>query len=108
MKREAATLALATGTLVSPVAAWGQAEPAATGPAGGVVVSATRSERNSFDVPVSIDRIDAAAIRDGQPQNNLSESLVRVPGVVVQNRNNYAQDLQVSSRGFGARAQFGV
>src|SRR5690606_22175418 len=32
----------------------------------------------------------------------------RIPGIVVQNRQNYAQDLQVSSRGFGARAAFGV
>jgi iron complex outermembrane receptor protein len=39
---------------------------------------------------------------------NLSESLSRVPGVVVQNRQNYSQDLQISSRGFGSRAQFGV
>jgi iron complex outermembrane receptor protein len=39
---------------------------------------------------------------------NLSESLSRVPGVVVQNRQNYSQDLQISSRGFGAHAQFGV
>jgi iron complex outermembrane receptor protein len=31
-----------------------------------------------------------------------------VPGIVVQNRQNYAQDLQISSRGFGARATFGV
>ena len=39
---------------------------------------------------------------------NLSETLVRVPGIVAQNRQNYAQDLQISSRGFGARATFGV
>ncbi|MFA5677199.1 MAG: TonB-dependent receptor [Pseudomonas sp.] len=39
---------------------------------------------------------------------NLSESLQRVPGLVALNRQNYAQDLQISSRGFGARAQFGV
>ncbi len=39
---------------------------------------------------------------------NLSESLVRVPGIVALNRWNYAQDLQISSRGFGARATFGV
>ena len=39
---------------------------------------------------------------------NLSESLGRVPGIVVQNRQNYAQDLQISSRGFGARSTFGV
>ncbi len=106
MKRPAATLTLATAALLAP----GAAAPQGSGgeAPGGVVVSATRSERPSFDVPVSIDRVDAEAIRDGQPQVNLSEPLVRVPGVVVQNRNNYAQDLQVSSRGFGARAQFGV
>ena len=39
---------------------------------------------------------------------NLSETLVRIPGVVANNRQNYAQDLQISSRGFGARATFGV
>ncbi len=42
------------------------------------------------------------------PQINLSEAIARVPGLVVANRNNYAQDLQISSRGFGARAGFGV
>ena len=109
MKHAAATLAFATGALIAPCGAWAQAEPAGSAEApAGVVVSATRSERNAFDVPVSIDRIDAGTIRDGQVQNSLSEPLVRVPGLVVQNRNNYAQDLQVSSRGFGARAQFGV
>src|SRR4030095_289430 len=30
------------------------------------------------------------------------------PGVSIQNRWNYAQDLQLSIRGFGARANFGV
>lgn len=39
---------------------------------------------------------------------SLSEALVRVPGLVVSHRHNYAQDLQMSSRGFGARAGFGV
>ena len=33
---------------------------------------------------------------------------MRVPGVFAANRNNYAQDMQISSRGFGARATFGV
>ncbi len=74
----------------------------------GVVVSATRSERKSFDVPVSIDAVGIEAIREGQPKVNLSESLGRVPGLVIQNRNNYAQDLQLSIRGFGARSTFGI
>src|SRR5687768_18541743 len=73
-----------------------------------VVTSATRVEDESFDLPVAIDRVDRDVIREDKPQVNLSESLNRVPGVVVQNRQNYAQDLQISSRGFGSRATFGV
>jgi iron complex outermembrane recepter protein len=73
-----------------------------------VVVTATRTEQNSFDVPASIDVVDSAQIHDQQLQTNLSESLARIPGVTVANRQNYAQDLQISSRGFGARAPFGV
>lgn len=73
-----------------------------------VVVSATRQPQPSLEVPASVDRIYADEIREGRPQVNLSESLGRVPGIVVQNRQNYAQDLQISSRGFGARSTFGV
>lgn len=82
--------------------------PASGQDADGVTVSATRSERKSFDVPVSVDAVGSEALRDGQPKVNLSESLGRVPGLVIQNRNNYAQDLQLSIRGFGARATFGI
>ena len=73
-----------------------------------VVVTATRQEQNSFDLPLSIDVVDSAHIQDGKLQVNISEDLARVPGVVAQSRGQYAQDLQVSTRGFGARSQFGV
>lgn len=73
-----------------------------------VVVTATRIEQSSFDLPVSIDVVDAEKIQEGQLQVNISESLVRVPGIVANSRGQYAQDLQVSTRGFGARSQFGV
>ncbi len=73
-----------------------------------VVVTATRIAEDSRDLPVSIDRIDARTIREGQLQVNLSESLMTVPGVSAQSRQNYAQDLQLSLRGFGARSSFGV
>jgi iron complex outermembrane receptor protein len=73
-----------------------------------VVVTATRIAEESRDLPVSIDRIDAQTIRNGQLQVNLSESLLTVPGVSAQSRQNYAQDLQLSVRGFGARSSFGV
>src|SRR5437773_9178555 len=73
-----------------------------------VVITATRQPQPSLEIPASVDRIYANEIREGRPQVNLSESLGRVPGIVVQNRQNYAQDLQISSRGFGARSTFGV
>jgi iron complex outermembrane receptor protein len=73
-----------------------------------VVVTATRIAEDSRDLPISIDRIDAQTIRSGQLQVNLSESLMTVPGVSAQSRQNYAQDLQLSVRGFGARSSFGV
>nr|WP_315402357.1 TonB-dependent receptor [uncultured Duganella sp.] len=73
-----------------------------------VVVSATRVGHTVFDMPAAIDVVDAARINDAQARVNASEALVAVPGLVAQNRQNYAQDLQISSRGFGARSTFGV
>jgi iron complex outermembrane receptor protein len=73
-----------------------------------VVVSASRTEQLSFDLPASIDVVDASRIGAAQPRVNASEALAAVPGLVAQNRQNYAQDLQISSRGFGARSAFGV
>ena len=74
-----------------------------------VTVTVTRGvEQSAFDAPASVDIIDAATLQKGQLQVNLSETLQRVPGLVAQNRQNYAQDIQISSRGFGARSTFGV
>jgi len=73
-----------------------------------IVVTATRVEQSAFDLPVAIDSLNQSQLQDGQLQVNLSEAMARIPGIVAQNRQNYAQDLQISSRGFGARASFGV
>lgn len=73
-----------------------------------VVITGTRVEQNSFDLPMSIDATDAEQLQEGQLKVNLSESSARVPGVVVNNRNNPAQDLAIQVRGFGARSAFGV
>ena len=73
-----------------------------------VVVSATRSKQSASELPVSIDRVSDHDLREGKLQVNLSEAISRVPGINAENRQNYAQDLQISSRGFGARASFGV
>lgn len=86
-------------------AAWAQ-EAGATLPP--VVVTGTRLGTPVLDTPASVDVVEGAAMRRGQPGINLSEGLAGVPGLQIQNRQNYAQDLQISSRGFGARSTFGV
>jgi iron complex outermembrane receptor protein len=73
-----------------------------------VVVTATRSEARAFDVPASVSVVDAEVIRNAGPMVNMSESLARVPGITVLNRQNYSQDLQLSIRGFGSRSTFGI
>jgi iron complex outermembrane recepter protein len=73
-----------------------------------IVVSANRSEQTTFDAPAAIQAIDAETIQQAGAQVNLSESLTRVPGITILNRQNYAQDLQLSIRGFGARTAFGI
>jgi iron complex outermembrane receptor protein len=73
-----------------------------------VVVVGPVAERRAFDAPYAVSVVDADALRSAGPMVNLSEALARVPGLTVNLRNNYAQDLQISSRGFGARASFGV
>jgi iron complex outermembrane receptor protein len=74
-----------------------------------VTVTATRTEASPFDVPASVDVIDGGRLRAaGRPEVNISESLGLVPGVTARDRQNYAQDLQLSIRGFGARSTFGV
>ena len=85
---------------VAAPAAWAQTQ-------GVLVIGSARAQR-ALDSPFAITSVDASALRDAGPMVNLSEAMAQVPGMVVNNRNNYAQDLQISSRGFGARAGFGV
>ncbi|RZU02305.1 TonB-dependent receptor family protein [Rivibacter subsaxonicus] len=73
-----------------------------------VIVVGSGFEQRAFETPYSVSAVEREAIRAGGPMVNLSESMARVPGLIVANRSNYAQDLQINSRGFGARATFGV
>jgi iron complex outermembrane receptor protein len=86
-------------------AANGVASAAAVDTLDPVVVTATRLERAAFEVPASV---DVRAIRRDSLGANLSESLAGIAGVVARDRQNYAQDTQISIRGFGARSSFGI
>jgi iron complex outermembrane receptor protein len=71
-------------------------------------IEVTGHPRPAPSLPGAIARIDATTLREGQRQVNLSEALQRVPGFTALDRNNYAQDLQIQARGFGARSTFGI
>lgn len=73
-----------------------------------VVVTGSPVATGSFELPYSVDAVDMRANQADNLGVNASEALAGVPGLVIQNRQNYAQDLQISIRGFGARTAFGV
>ncbi len=73
-----------------------------------VVISADRQAQRSFDAPAAIQAVGQDVIEAAGPRVNLSESLNRVPGIAALNRQNYAQDLQLSIRGSGSRSSFGI
>jgi iron complex outermembrane receptor protein len=91
--------------LVMPIALAQQVEPKQLDP---VVVSASRTEQRRFDAPAAIDAVQVDPFRAASPLVNLSELTSAVPGLQVRDRQNFAQDLQVSVRGFGTRSTFGV
>ncbi|AOL17983.1 iron transporter [Xanthomonas citri pv. malvacearum str. GSPB1386] len=98
----------ATGA-TSPVLAADPAPPAATSiqrlPA--VQVDAARVRGvDDFDLPASFTVV--AADDDNRRGAQVSELLDGIPGLVARDRQNYAQDTQLSIRGFGARSTFGV
>lgn len=73
-----------------------------------IEVEADRQGTDIDEAPLSISQVGKDRILQGQQQLGLNESLGPVPGVTTFNANNYAQDLRLSIRGFGARAAFGI
>lgn len=99
----------AAPTLLLGTAALAQTPPGtAPGALEEIIVTATMLERTLEKVPAAVSVITEDDIQQGRQQLALDEALGRVPGLFMQNRYNFAQDLRVSIRGFGARAQFGI
>ncbi|MCE1271493.1 MAG: TonB-dependent receptor, partial [Acinetobacter sp.] len=72
-----------------------------------IKVEATRTDTAYMETPASIFRVDMPK-NDQSLEVNLTEVVKGIPSVQLRNRENYAQDLQLSMRGFGARSTFGV
>jgi iron complex outermembrane receptor protein len=90
------------GTVVAPAAAQEPRE------LDRVQVTATRTPRALERTPASITVVEGDTLRTDTPGIGLSEKLAGVPGLLARNRQNLAQDEQVSIRGFGTRASFGI
>jgi iron complex outermembrane receptor protein len=103
--RRAIQWACTAGAGLLPWLAGAQTPDAALRP---VVITGAAPDQQRWLAPASIDIVDGEELRAGNLQINLSEGLGRVPGLSINNRQNYAQDLQLSIRGFGARSTFGV
>ena len=73
-----------------------------------ITVYSTRIAKPVDEIPSAVSVVDKADIQTGRQQLGLDESLARVPGVFMQDRYNFDQDLRIAIRGFGARANFGI
>lgn len=71
-------------------------------------VNASRLDIAPFEVPAALSVVYVEPGSAGQPGVNFSEVLAGIPGILARDRQDYAQDEQVSIRGYGARATFGV
>ena len=74
----------------------------------GITVTAPQLERPVEEIPAAVTRLEEEELEPARSGRTLDEVLEAVPGVRFDNRYNFAQGVRVSSRGFGARAAFGI
>ena len=96
------------GSVLTAQVTWAQADKQDDAPVEPVIVTAPRVAIPITKVPAALSVVDQNDVQLGQPTIGLDESIVRIPGIFPQNRFNFAQDLRLSIRGFGARAAFGI
>lgn len=99
-------LALLTVLTALPGAA--QAGASGAGLPEEVIVTATRIPSNPGDLPFAAGVVTGERVQRARQQLGLDEALASQPGLFFQNRYNFAQDLRIAIRGFGARANFGI
>ena len=73
-----------------------------------VILKSIKTGKPNKIVPLSLNYSNLNDRQIFYQKISLQEYLIAVPGLFTQNANNYAQDLRISLRGFGARAAFGI
>ncbi|MEM1324582.1 MAG: TonB-dependent receptor [Bacteroidota bacterium] len=71
-------------------------------------IQADRIQPSSLRQPYAVSTYKATELQETRQQLSLQEYVSHIPGLFSLNANNYAQDLRISMRGFGARSAFGI
>ncbi|MDW8846045.1 TonB-dependent receptor PqqU [Erwinia sp. MMLR14_017] len=112
MNNKTSALLITPLFLLQPVVSYAQSPTDQRGEAAAqgntLMVVKQRSGLSELDTPAAVSVVSGDDLRNSMAQVNLSEGLGSVPGLQIQNRQNYAQDLQLSVRGFGSRSMYGV
>ncbi len=99
------SLGIAFAISAVPLSGSAQDQAESSNPLEEVVVIGTRTDARLGQIPLAVSVVGQDTIQRGRQQIALDESLSRIPGIITQNRYN---DLRISIRGFGSRANFGI
>lgn len=91
-----------------PLGMMGQTSSSTTIALDSITVSAFRIQKKAQRLPFSVSQSNFSSTQGQRQQLSLAEYLQEFPGVFSLNANNFAQDLRVAIRGFGARSAFGI
>lgn len=73
-----------------------------------VLLDAARIKSPKRILPFALSYKNFPQTQYNNAQNSLNDYLMGIPGLFAQNTQNFAQDLRLSIRGFGARSAFGI
>jgi iron complex outermembrane receptor protein len=101
-------LSISLGLALAGLPCLGHTQGGGKGVTEEIIIEATRVEKAVTEIPAGVSVVGQDDIQLARQQLGLNEALVRVPGLFSQNGYNFAQDLRVAIRGFGARGNFGI
>jgi iron complex outermembrane receptor protein len=94
--------------LLVPLFLQGQTRSATTIALDSITLEAFRIQKQANRLPFAVSVRDFSTTQDQRQQLSLADYLQEFPGVFSLNAQNFAQDLRVAIRGFGARSAFGI
>ena len=73
-----------------------------------IEINALRIPTNEPEQPFAVSTYQSSSVQGTRQQLSLQEYISQTSGLFSLNANNYAQDLRIAIRGFGARSAFGI